>query len=94
MHDRFGLEEQRRRGDLHQGVEGLHQQVRLGQVLADGAHLLPDKGDRVQPQHFDAGVGQEEHLAGHVVEDGRVGVVQVPLEELKVVHTHLPISGR
>ena len=54
--------------------------MRLRQVLARGAELLPDEGDGVHPQDLHALVGQEEHLSGHGPEDFRVGVVQVPLD--------------
>ena len=81
--DGLGLEEQAGRGDAQQGVEGLDQRVRLGQVLAARAHLLPDEGHRIQAQHLDPGVGQEEHLARHLAEDRRVAVVQVPLEDVE-----------
>ena len=80
VHDRLGLEQQRRRGQPAHGVERLQQQVGLGQVLAGRAELLPDEGDGVHPQNVHALVGQEQHLAGHGPEDVGVGVVQVPLE--------------
>ncbi len=50
-----------------------------GQVFAVGSHLFPDEGDRIQPDDFHALVGQEEQFFGHPVENGRVGIVQIPL---------------
>ena len=63
--NRLRLEQQGRGGDARQRVERLDQQMGFGQVLAAGAHLLPDEGQRVEPQHLHALVRQEQHLLGH-----------------------------
>ena len=52
-------------------------------ILAAGAHALPDKGDRIEPEDLYPDVGDEEHLLGHRAEDCRVGVVQIPLEAVE-----------
>ncbi len=95
MHDRFGFEQQSRRGDSGEMVEGLDQQVRFGQVFATGAHLLPDKGDGVEPQNIDARIGDEQHLLQHRAKHGRIAVVQIPLKAVErrpdpVLHPVVP----
>ncbi len=77
--DRLGLQHQARRGQPGQRPECLQQQVRLGLVLAVGAHPFPQERRRVESQHVDAPVGQGQHGAQHGPEHRRVGVVQVPL---------------
>ena len=83
MDDGLGLEQQPRGGHARHGVEGADQMVGLGQVLAAGAQPLPDEGHGVHAQHLGAQVGNGQHLAGHGVEHGRVGVVQVPLKAVE-----------
>ena len=83
MHDGFGLEEQGRRGDPGQCVEGTDQVVHLGQALAGRARALPDEGHRVQTQDLGAQVGNGQHLARHRIEHRRIAVVQVPLERVE-----------
>ncbi len=67
------------RRNASQRIESLDKLVRLGQVFAVGAHLLPDKSHCIQAQHFHALVGQKKHLFRHAVENRRVGVIQIPL---------------
>ena len=82
--DRLGLEQQRRAPPCAQtALKACSSSVRLGQVLAAGAQLLPDEGHRIHPQDLHALVRQEQHLLGHGPEDRRVGVVQVPLEAVE-----------
>ena len=53
--------------------------MRLGQVLTVCAQLFPNESHCIQAQGFDAGIRQKEHLFGHAVENGWIGVIQVPL---------------
>jgi hypothetical protein len=53
--------------------------MRLRLVLTGGAQSLPDKGDGVQPEHFDALICKKQHLFGHGTKHFRIGIVQVPL---------------
>ncbi len=79
-HDGLRLEDQRRGGDPRERIERLDQQMGFLQVLAGSALFLPQERHRIHPHHLDAGVRQEQHLAGHRVEDIGIRVVQVPLE--------------
>jgi len=78
--DRLRLEQEGGGSQTAYGVERLDEGVRLGEVLARRSDPLPDERDGVHPQHVDAEVGEEQHLAGHRPEHCRVGVVEVPLE--------------
>ena len=77
--DRLGLEQHARGGEPGQRPVRLDEQVRLGLVLAVGAHPLPEERHRVQPQHVDPVVGQVEHRVQHRREYRGVRVVEVPL---------------
>ena len=79
VHDGLRLEHHAGGGEGEHRVERPKKQVRLGQRLARGAEPLPDERDRVHPQHFDALVREEQHLAGHRTEHRGVRVVEVPL---------------
>ena len=91
VHDGLRLEHHAGRGEGEHRVERPKKQVRLGQRLARGAEPLPDERDRVHPQHFDALVREEQHLAGHRAEHRGVRVVEVPLV---VVERSTRSSGR
>ena len=78
-HDRLGLERHRRRRHPRHRVQRLGERVHLGLVLAAGAHPLPEEGDRVEPEHLDAEVGQPQDDLGELGQHGWVGPVEVPL---------------
>ena len=77
--DGLGLERQRRARDAGDGLEHLRDRVDLGLVLAGRAHPLPQEGDRVEPEHLHAEVGEEQDDLGELDEDVRVRPVEVPL---------------
>ena len=77
--DRLGLERHRGRRDPGQRVQRLGDRVHLRLVLAAGAHPLPEEGDRVEPEHLHAEVGQPQDDLGELDEHRRVGPVEVPL---------------
>ena len=77
--DRLRLENRCRAGDPGQRVQCLRDRVHLGLVLAVGAEPLPEERDRVEPQHLDAGVGEEQDDVGVLLEHIGVGPVEVPL---------------
>ena len=60
MYDGLGLEHHRRGRNLYQGVERLDHGVSFGQVLAARALAFPDERDGIDPQDFDADIGQEQ----------------------------------
>ncbi len=78
-HDGFGLEQHPRRHDVDHGPQGLQQLMRLRLVHAVAAFTLPQEGGGVEPEHFDAAVGQAQQGARHFQEHRRIGVIQVPL---------------
>jgi hypothetical protein len=74
------FQQQAGRGDAAEGAEGLQDGVGFGLIFAVGAQALPHEGDGVQAQDFHALIRQEEHDVQQFAKDGRVGVIQVPLE--------------
>jgi hypothetical protein len=77
--DRLRLEEDRGRGDARHRAQGAGEVVDLGLVLAGGAEALPDEGDRVEPEHLHAEVGQRQDDVGELAQHGGVRPGQVPL---------------
>ena len=78
-HDGLGLENRCRAGDPGQRVQGLRDGMNLWLVLAVRPEPLPQERDGVQPQHLDAGVGEEEDDVGVLREHVGIGPVEVPL---------------
>jgi len=77
--DRLRLEPHTRCGHGHARPQCLQDQKDLGLVLAVGPLALPEEGRRVEPQDFDAAVGEDEDDSQHRLEDVGVGPVEVPL---------------
>ena len=71
--------------DAHDPDEG----VDLLQIPAGRPRRLPDIGHRVQADDVDAAVAEEEQVLRHVVEDGGIGIVQVPLVGVEGRHDDL-----
>ncbi len=77
------------------------QRMDLRKIAAGRSQCLPDIRHRVKTDNIHAVVAQVQHVRGHVVENCRVPVVQVPLIRIKRRHNHLmrffapgEISGR
>ena len=83
------LNDHRRGGDPGHGAQRLGDRVHLGLVLAVGAEPLPEERDRVEPEHLDAEVGQEQDDLGELAQNTS-GLAQLRshCHSLNVVHTH------
>ncbi|CCI53145.1 hypothetical protein BN13_30097 [Nostocoides jenkinsii Ben 74] len=77
--DRLRLEGHCRGGDAGDRAQDLGQIVHLGLVLAVGAETLPGEGDRVETQHLDAEIAEEQDDVGVLGQHLRVGPVDIPL---------------
>ena len=89
LHDDLSEQEGAGADDLGRHAHEADQGVDLGQVAAVGAQLLPDIGGRVQADDVDAVVAEVEHVGRHVIENDRIGVIQVPLVGIEGGHDHL-----
>ena len=74
----------------HAGADNLpdhahhpHNGVHLGQIAAAGPQLLPYIGHRVDADHIDAPIGQEEEIVHHLIEYHGIFVIQIPLVGVK-----------
>ena len=101
LHDHFAEKERAGADDISRHVHDADQCVHLGKVAAVGAEGLPDVGDRVEADDVHAVVAEVQHVGGHVIEDHRVRVVQVPLVGVEGGHDDLlrflapgEVSGR
>ena len=77
--NRFGLEDHGGRNDPHGGTECLGYGMYFRQVLAVGAHALPDEGNRVQTEDVYPFICQPEDQVNKLEEHVGIGPVEVPL---------------
>ena len=61
----------------------------LREVTAVGAKGLPDIWNRIEPDDVNSAIGKIHQIVCHVVEDHRVGIVQIPLERVERCHNDL-----
>ena len=77
--NRLGLEGERGRRDPGNSPQHLGDRMHLRLVLAVGAQPFPHEGDRVQADHLDTVVGQEQDDLRELHQHLGVGPVEVPL---------------
>lgn len=65
--------------NLRNHADHADDRVDLRQVPAAGSELFPDIGNRVDADHVDSLVREEQHVFRHGLKDCRVPVVQIPL---------------
>ena len=91
LHDDLAQQQHRRAHDLADDAHHPDDVVHLRQIAAGGAELLPDIGHRVKADNVYTGVGEEQHIGGHIVEHHRVSVVQIPLVRIEGSHDDLAV---
>ena len=89
LHDHFA--EQLRCGahNFNGHPHNADQRVYLWQIPAGGAERLPDIRHRIEADDVRTLVAEEEQILGHVIEDRRICVVQIPLIRIEGRHDHL-----
>ena len=101
LHDDFAQKQGAGADDLGGHAHQADQRVDLRQVAAVGAQFFPDIGRCIQTDDIDTVVAQVQHVSGHIVEDDRICVVQIPLIRIESGHDDLAglfapgeVSGR
>ena len=89
LHDDLAQQQAGGADNLADHAHDAHQRVYLRQVAAVGAELFPDIGHRVKTDNIHALIAEEEHVLRHVVEDGGVCVVEIPLIGIEGGHDDL-----
>ena len=88
LHDDFAQEQGSGADHLSGHAHHADQGVDLREVAAAGAQFLPDIRSSIQADDIDTVVAQVQHIRGHVIEDHRVGIVQIPLIGIESGHDH------
>ena len=70
-------------------IHHAHKNMYLREVTAVGAKGLPDIWNRIEPDDVNSAIGKIHQIVCHVVEDHRVGIVQIPLERVERCHNDL-----
>ena len=89
LHHDFSQEENTRTYDPAGEIHHAHQNVDLRKIAAVGAKRLPDVRNSIQSHNIHAPVSQIQKVVGHVIEDHRVGIVEIPLEWIERGHHDL-----
>ena len=89
LHDDLAQKQGAGADDLGRHPHQADQRVDLREVAAVRAELFPDIRRRVEADDVHPVVAQVEHIRGHVVEDHRVSIVQIPLIRIEGGHDDL-----
>ena len=89
FHDNLSQEQHARAHDLPRHPHQADQRVHLRQVPAGSPESLPYIRNGIKANDIDAVVAQEEHVLRHVVEHGRILIIQVPLIRIERGHHDL-----
>ena len=89
LHDDLAEKQRAGTDDLGCHPHEAHQCMHLGKVPARCPKLFPDIRHCVQTDHIYPFVAQKQHIVRHVIEDGRIPVIQVPLVRIECGHDDL-----
>ena len=89
LHNDFTQEKGAGADDLGCHAHQADKSVDLRQVAAVGSQFLPDIRSRVKTDDIDAVIAQIQHICGHIIEDDRIRVIEVPLIGIEGGHDDL-----
>ena len=89
FHNHFTQQQAAGTDDFADHAHNTHQGMHLRQIPAVGAEFFPDIRHSVQAYDINTLVAQEQHILGHVVENNRICIVQIPLVGIKGCHDDL-----
>ena len=89
LHDHLAEQQRARTDNITGHVHDPHQRVNLRQIAAGGPQRFPDIRRRVETDDINALVAQIEHVVRHIVENGRIAVIEIPLVWVEGRHDDL-----
>ena len=86
FHNDFAKEKCSRADDIRRHMHQADQGMDLRKVPAVGAELLPDIGHCIEAHDIHAVIAEIQHVCGHVIEDRRVCIIEIPLVRIESRH--------